>query len=68
MINVRLVTQITKEGSTFTLVSIKLIADNPDDGKLVTAVKAVDYPYTNVSSLFSAIEDETVALVQSGYV
>lgn len=68
MINVRLVSQITKEGSTYTLVSVKITAENPDDMKTVTAVKGVEQEFTNVSSLFSAIESETVALVQSGFV
>ena len=68
MINVRLVSQIVKEGSTFTLVSIKLTGENLENSKTVTALKGVDQEYTNVSSLFDAIEAETVALVQSGYV
>lgn len=68
MINVRLVSEIVKAGSTYTLVSVKITADNPDDKKSAMAVKGVDQQFTNVSSLFSAIESETVALVQSGLV
>ena len=68
MINVRLVSEIIKEGSTYTLVNVKITADNPDDRKSAMAVKGVQQQFTNVSSLFSAIEGETVALVQSGLV
>jgi hypothetical protein len=68
MINVRLVSEIIKDGSTYTLVSVKITADNPDDKKSAQAVKGVEEQFTNVSSLFSAIENETIALVQSGLV
>lgn len=68
MINVRLVSSITKEGSTFTLVSIKIVAENPNDFKRIEAVKEVNEDFTNVSSLFTSIQDNVVALIQSGYV
>lgn len=68
MINVRLVSNITKEGSEFTLVSVKVTATDEENAKQAMASKGVNTVFTNVSSLFSAIEQATVDLVQSGLV
>lgn len=68
MINVRQVANITKDGSVYTLVDVKIMAENVEGEKRVTAHKGVNAGFTDVSSLFTAIRDNVVALIQSGLV
>lgn len=68
MINVRLVSNIKKEADTFTLVNVKILAENPTELKRIEAVKEVNEEFTNVSSLFTSIQNNVVSLIQSEYV
>lgn len=68
MINVRLVGNISKDGNEFTLVNVKVLAENPNDKKRVEANREVNEAFTDVQALFTALKDTVISLIQSGYV
>ena len=68
MINIRQVSNVIKDGGDYTLVDVKAIAEDQENGKQAIARKAVNTTYPNVSSLFQAIQQHTVDLVTSGLI
>lgn len=68
MINIRQVSNVVKDGSQYTLIDVRAIAEDRENGKQATARKDVNATFSNVSSLFSAIEQHTVDLVTSGLI
>lgn len=68
MINIRQVSNVVKDGSQYTLVDVRAVAEDPDSGKQAMARKDVNSTFTSVSLLFSAIEQHTVDLVTSGLI
>lgn len=68
MINVRQVSNVIKDGSQYTLVDVKVTMEDQENGRQVIARKQVDQTYTNVSSLWSAIGQHTVDVIQSGLI
>ncbi len=68
MINIRQVSNVVKDGTEYTLVDVRVIAEDRGAGKQATARKDVNTTYTNVSALFTAIQQHTVDVVQSGLI
>jgi hypothetical protein len=68
MINIRLVSNVIKDGNTFTLVNVKATTENPEALKSASAAKEVNNEFTNVNDLFSAIQQHVVDLVASGLI
>lgn len=68
MINFRQVSNVVKNGNEFTLVNVKVTAENEANGKAVMAAKTVDATFANVNLLFDAIQQHTVDLVSSGLI
>ena len=68
MINVRQVSNVVKDGSEYTLVDVRVIAEDQENGKQAMARKDVGTTYTNVSSLFAAIQAHTVDVIGSGLI
>jgi len=68
MINVRQVSNVIKDDSEYTLVDVRVIAEDQENGKQAMARKDVGTTYTNVSSLFAAIQQHTVDVVSSGLI
>jgi len=68
MINVRQISNVIKDGTEYTLVDVRVIAEDQENGKQATARKDVGTTFTNVSSLFAAIQQHTVDVVSSGLI
>ena len=68
MINIRQVSNVTKDGTEYTLVDVRVVAEDRENGKQATALKEVGTTFTSVSSLFVAIQAHTVDVVQSGLI
>lgn len=68
MINIRQVSNVIKDGSEYTLVDVRVIAEDRENGKQAMARKDVNTTFTNVSSLFAAIQSHTVDVVSSGLI
>ena len=68
MINIRQVSNVVKNGTEYTLVDVRVIAEDRDAGKQASARKDVNTTYTNVSSLFAAIQSHTIDVIQSGLI
>ena len=68
MINIRQISNIQKDGGQYTLVNVKVVAENPGEQKTAMASKEVNAMYTNVSDLFDAIQGHVVELVTSGLI
>jgi len=65
MVNIRTVSSIDKEGSTYTLVSIKVVIEDPVNHRVLTIVKEIGVNFLNATALFTAVQNETVAAVSS---
>jgi len=68
MINIRQVSNVKKDGTEYTLVDVRVIMEDQENGKQVTARKDVNTIFTNVSLLWSAIGQHTVDVVGSGLI
>lgn len=68
MINIRQVANVVKDGSEYTLIDVRAVAEDKENGKQATARKDVNITYTNVSALFSAIQLHVTDLVTSGLI
>jgi len=68
MINIRQISNVTKDGTIFTLIDVRVVMEDQENGKQVTATKDVNLTFANVSSLWSAIGQHTVDVVQSGLI
>lgn len=66
--NIRLVSNITKDGSLYTLLNIKVLVENAEAEKRVEATQGVNAEFTSVNDLFTAIQTNVVNLVSSGLV
>jgi len=65
MVNIRQISSIDKEGSTYTLVSIKVVIEDAINHRTLTIVKEVGTDFLNPTALFAAVQTETVAVVSS---
>lgn len=68
MINFRQVSTVQKDGNQYTLIMVKVTAENPVDSKSAMSAKEVNTTFANVSDLFDAIQQHTVDLVASGLI
>lgn len=68
MINIRQVSNVTKDGAEYTLVNVKVVAEDPENRKSASASKEVNTTFTSVNLLFDAIQQATVDLVTSGLI
>ena len=68
MINIRQISNVTKDGSEYTLVDVRVVAEDRENGKQATALKEVGTTFTSVSALFVAIQAHTVDVIQSGLI
>ena len=68
MINIRQISNITKYGTQYTLENVRVVMEDQENGKQVTASKQVEVTYADVSSLWAAIGQHTIDVVQSGLI
>jgi len=68
MINIRQVSNVTKDGGTYTLVNVKVVAEDQENGVQASALKEVNTAFTNVNSLWAAIGQHTANVISSGLI
>lgn len=68
MINIRQVSNVIKDGTEYTLVDVRVVAEDRENGKQATALKEVGTTFTSTTGLFVAIQQHTVDVVQSGLI